>query len=246
MLNLDPQIIDQDKVRLRRRKKLLKCAIIPIILVLLIGVFFLRTSFYNVVYKLSYDNRNYDTPTSISSMQLFGNMIQPYIAYYNRGTAELNISEYDEAEEDFRASLRENPPKAELCKIYVNLSFSIEMQADRAAQRKLYDDALVLYNRAESVLYENSCASKDGESGGGDEKAEESQERINSKRRRAVQQMNNEEESQNTGDFDSSEISQDDLEAMRNMQNSSDSIRNLQYGLGKKASGGANTHDKRW
>ena len=60
-------------------------------------------------------------------MQLFGNMIQPYIAYYNRGTAELNISEYDEAEEDFRASLRENPPKAELCKIYVNLfsDFSI-------------------------------------------------------------------------------------------------------------------------
>ena len=52
MLNLDPQIIDQDKVRLRRRKKLLKYAIIPIILVLLIGVFFLRTGFYNIVYKL--------------------------------------------------------------------------------------------------------------------------------------------------------------------------------------------------
>ena len=52
MLNLDPQIIDQDKVRLRRRKKLLKYAIIPIILVLLIGVFFLRTGFYNIVYIL--------------------------------------------------------------------------------------------------------------------------------------------------------------------------------------------------
>jgi tetratricopeptide (TPR) repeat protein len=245
MLNLDPQIIDQDKIRLRRRKKLLKYAIIPIILLLFIGVFFLRTGFYNVVYKLSYENRNYDTPASLSSMQLFGNMIQPYIAYYNRGTAELNISQYNEAEDDFRASLRENPPKAHLCKIYVNLSFSIEMQADRAAQRKLYDEALVLYNRAESVLHENNCASKDGE-GGGDAKAEESQERINSKRRRAVQQMNNKDEGQGSEDFDSSEISQDDLEAMRSMQNTSDSIRSLQYSLGKGAANGYNNYDKPW
>ena len=213
MLNLDPQIIDQDKVRLRRRKKLLKYAIIPIILVLLIGVFFLRTGFYNIVYKLSYDNRNYDTPTSISSMQLFGNMIQPYIAYYNRGTAELNISEYDEAEEDFRASLRENPPKAELCKIYVNLSLSIELQGDTALQGSDYNKALEAYNRAESVLYSNGCAAKGSNSNGKDSKAEAAKERINDKRGDATDKMNNHKDADE--DYDDTpekkQISDDDL-----------------------------------
>ena len=45
----------------------------------------------------------------------------------------------------------------------------------------------MLYNRAESILYENNCASKSEDVSGTDQRAEDSKERIGSKRRRAVE-----------------------------------------------------------
>ncbi len=248
MLNLDPEIVDQNKIRLRRRRNLIKYCSLPVIIVILIGIFFVRTGVYNIIYSLSYENHNYDTPASISNMQLFGNMIESYIAYYNRGTAELNLAQYAEAEEDFRDSLRENPPKAMLCQIYVNLSYSIEMQADKAAQRRLFDDALVLYNRAESILYENNCASKSDDSPGNDKRAEDSKERINSKRRRAVEQMNNADGNGGDGDGDDDgELTPDKIKDLMNDEETENSIRALQNSLGKgQGSSWNNSNQYRW
>lgn len=247
MLNLDPEIVDQNKIRIRRRHKLLKYCLIPVIAVTLIGIFFVRTGIYNIIYSLSYQNHNYDTPASISNMQLFGNMIESYIAYYNRGTAEINLAQYAEAEEDFRDSLRENPPKTMLCKIYVNLSYSIEMQADKAAQRRLFDDALVLYNRAESILYENNCASKSEDVSGNDQRAEDSKERINSKRRRAVEQMNNAGEGGEGGEGEEGEITPDQVDELKDQKEIENSIRALQFNLGKGQGGSwSNSNPYRW
>lgn len=247
MLNLDPGIVDQDKIRLTRRKKLLKLSILPVSLLVLAGLFFLRTGFYNIVYGLSYENRNYDTPVSISSFQLIGNNIESFLAYYNRGTAELNLAKYDEAEKDLRASLRENPPKNVYCMVCVNLSYSIEMQADRAAQRKSFDDALVLYNRAESILFENNCASKSSDVNGTDKKAEESKERIDSKRRRTVAQMNNNEEGKEGDEgVGGGEITNKDIKDIMDNLNPSDGLYEIQSGLGQRGAGGYNGNTRRW
>ena len=247
MLSLDPEIVDQNKVRMRRRRKMLKYSLLPVITLALISIFFLRTGVYNIIYSLSYRNQNYETPAAASNMQLFGNMIESYIAYYNRGTAEINLAQYAEAEEDFRDSLRENPPKNMLCKIYVNLSYSIEMQADKAAQRRLFDDALVLYNRAESILYENNCASKSEDVSGTDQRAEDSKERIGSKRRRAVEQMNNAEGDGGDGDGDGGEITPEELEELKNNKEIEGSIRALQFNQGKGQGGSwSNSNKYRW
>jgi tetratricopeptide (TPR) repeat protein len=245
MLNLDPGIVDQNKIRFARRKKLLKFCIFPVILLVLAGAFFLRTSFYNLVYGLAYSNRNFDTPVSLSSMQLIGNNIQPYLAYYNRGTAELNLAQYDEAEEDFRASLRENPPKESYCMVCVNLAYSIEMQADRAVQRRLFDDALVLYNRAESILFENNCASKTDDINGTDKKAQESKERIDSKRRRAVAQMNNSGESEG-GEEGGEEVTNEEFNNIMKDFKSNDGIYEVHKGLGKKGATGSGNVSTPW
>ena len=81
MLSLDPEIVDQNKVRMRRRRKMLKYSLLPVIALALISIFFLRTGVYNIIYSLSYRNQNYETPAAVSNMQLFGNMIESYIAY---------------------------------------------------------------------------------------------------------------------------------------------------------------------
>ena len=247
MLSLDPEIVDQNKVRMRRRRKLIKYCLLPVIALLLISVFFLRTGVYNIIYSLSYQNQNFETPATISNMQLFGNMIESYIAYYNRGTAEINLAQYAEAEEDFRDSLRENPPKEILCRIYVNLSYSIEMQADKAAQRRLFDDALVLYNRAESILYENNCASKSDDVSGNDQRAEDSKDRISSKRRRAVEQMNNAEGEGGEGEGEDGELTPDQVKDLKNSKEVEGSIRSLQFSLGKGQGGSwSNSNKYRW
>jgi len=247
MLNLDPNIVDQGKIRLTRRKKLLKLSILPVSLLVLIGLFFLRTGFFNIVYGLSYENRNYDTPVSLSSFQLLGNNIESFLAYYDRGTAKLNLTQYEEAEEDFRASLRENPPKSAYCMVCVNLSYSIEMQADQATQRKMFDDALILYNRAESILFENNCASKSDDTNGNDKKADESKERIDNKRRRAIAQMNNEDDGENSGNEPGSEeVTNKEIEEIMNNLNPENGLYEIQSGLGSKGASGFNSNQQRW
>lgn len=190
MIDLDPNIIDQDKIRFQKRKRLLKIFILPAIALTLISFFFLRIGLYNVAYSISEENQTYNVTEAISSLMLSGNIIEPYIPYYNRGVSKLHTTDFVEAESDFRESLKQNPPESSLCKIYVNLSLSIEMQADAFASNKQYDKALSIYNKSEAVLYENGCATKSKETQGSDKKAEQGVDRIETKRSRVVFDMN--------------------------------------------------------
>ena len=124
MLNLNPELVDQDKIRKAKRKRLLKYVSVPCILLLLASVF-----------------------------------------------------------------LKENPPTDVICRINTNLSLSVEMQADRAYNSERYDDALVLYGKAQSALYANGCASKfTGE--GKDKKSIEAKERIDTKLSKTMNKIN--------------------------------------------------------
>ena len=111
MLDLNPELVDQDHIRKLRRKRLLKIAFLPTLILILIGVFFLRTTFFNIVYSLSFENQNYNTAKFLADEQKAGNIIAPYVAYFDTGTINLKREQFKEAEESFRETLRNNPPK---------------------------------------------------------------------------------------------------------------------------------------
>ena len=214
MINLDPALLDQDKIRKEKRKALLKRYSLPILLLMIISFFFLSAWLYNLVYFIVYSNKNYPIAEGFTETRFVMNVLEPYIADYNQGTARLMMGEYTRAESSFTESLQKSPPQAKLCKIYVNLSLSIELQGDTALQGSDYNKALEAYNRAESVLYSNGCAGKGSNSNGKDSKAEAAKERINDKRSDATDKMNNHKDADE--DYDDTpekkQISGDDLE----------------------------------
>ena len=190
MINLDPAIVDQETIRKQRRKKLLTIYAAPVAALLIIAAFFLSTSFFNIIFSIEYGGRSYDLANSFSNTRQFMNVLEPYIAHYDRGVTELQMKQYVKAENSFTEALQNSPREDRLCMIYVNLALSIEYQADQSLAGKNYEQALILYNRAESTLLNNGCAGNNG-SKGKDSKADDAKERINDKRSNAINEMNN-------------------------------------------------------
>lgn len=193
MIELDPSIIDQESLRKKRRKKMFLVALVPIIILILASILFLRPGVFDMIFSAAYKGIDAGGAISISQFHKNLNIIEPYLAPYNAGTAYLKDKNGASAETEFRDSLRLGPPKNMLCQIRVNLSYSIELQADEAKNRNDYDQALILYNKAEGALYEDDCAKKnqsENEQGGKDEKANAAKQRISDKRSVVVAAMN--------------------------------------------------------
>lgn len=227
MLNLDPALLDQDKIRLKKRRRLLIWAIAPLALLLLAAIFFIKTNVYNLVLNISIAGETYGPASVVTNMQMFGNLIESHISYYNNGYLRLiqanNRDDLKSAENDFNESLKHNPPESQLCAVYGNLSYSIELQGDLSFNDKNYNEALVLYNRAESLLFENDCVSRKGDNSGKDQKSEAARKRIEEKRHKAIDAANNRTDPNSGDDGDSNnggqELTDEQLrEIMRQQQ----------------------------
>ncbi len=225
MLNLDPALLDQDKIRLHRRKILLIISILPATILILVALFLGRTGIYNLFLSIDTGNKLYSTSKSFNGFQKVGNIIEPYLAYYNSGIFTLYDAKTEDdlvsAELEFRESLKNNPPQEMLCHIIVNLSYSIELQADLKVSNKLYDESLALYNRADGILYENNCASKESsDKKGSDKKAESAKERIADKRRKVIAAANNETDEGGENGNNQQQIDEKTLNQVREKSNS--------------------------
>ena len=159
----------------------------------------------------------------MADLQGIGNVITPHIKYFDGGVAKLRNLQFVEAENDFRSSLKENPPAEILCSIYTNLSLSIELQADEKFNSSKYEEALVLYGKAQSTLYSNGCASKNEEEGS-DALSKNAKKRIDGKLSKTMNKINS--VSDEKGDDDDApkekvitEKQQQQLENRRNSQN---------------------------
>lgn len=197
MIDLDPKIIDQDKIRLTKRKQYFKIAVAPLIIVLLVGLFFSRTLVFTIFYSLSYSNDDSGSAAFISSAQTFLNFPDPYIAHYDKGIALFGDQKYVDSQKSFENALEASPPDDKLCDIYGNLSLTYEYRADMAVKDHKYEEAISLYNQAETTLYNNDCAGKNAESKSKDKKSKEAKERIEKKRAEATKEQNSTGNSEN-------------------------------------------------
>ena len=249
MIDLDPAIVDQETMRKKRRKKLLLIALGPIILLVVAGVFFLRPACADVLYRINFDGKNGGAIT-IAKMQQFANLIEPYIAYYNAGTGLIQQNQGKEAEKELRQSLASNPPQDKVCQVRVNLSYSIEMQADDARAGGHFDEALALLSKAEGILYENDCASKNSKKEyGKDKHAEDAKKRIGGKRNQIISAIDNQynggEGGKEGGEQQGTNLDTEIIDTIRDMVENGPEIQNLlrdnsHYGAGNMGGGDSN------
>lgn len=228
MIDLDPAILDQESIRKKRRKKMLLIALAPIIILVLASLLFLRPGAFNILFSSAYKQSDASDAISISQFHKNINIIEQYIAPFDAGTAYLKDSDGEKAEAEFRESLQKDPPEYAICQIRVNLSYSIELQADKAKNTGNYEDSLILYNKAEGVLYEDNCASKQEKSESKDEKAEEAKRRISEKRSAAVSSLNSGSGgSGESGEYiDDTELSEDKVQELKKELIDGNTIRN--------------------
>ena len=249
MINLDPSLINQDDIRKKRRKKMMLYAAAPVLILLLAGAFFIRPGFYNVLYNMNYGNENAGFLIFISNLQTKANIIEPYIAHYDAGTAYIKDNDGKNAETELRKSLNSNPPADKVCQVRTNLSYSIEMQADQEHIKGHYNEALVLYSTAEGILYGDNCASKKSDSSdsndGRDEKAEAAKDRISQKRGKITSKMNGQnEEGQDPDSARDTQINEGQLRELRNNLMNGLDLQN--YSRSRKYGGGYWSSARHW
>lgn len=236
MINLDPAIIDQEKVRKTRRKQLFKFAIIPLSLLVILSAVFLRPGIYNILMSFSYNNKNYSSSASLSKNQSVANPFEVYLPHYNEGVSNLHLQKYSDAEANFEKSADLNPPDEMICKINVNLSYSIEKQADALTVQEEYLEAITRYNIAMSKLYNDGCLS-DGLNSK-DANAEDARDRIEQKIAEANRAMNGTEGNNDSKQSTGNAPSMDDIkEVIDNSLNDSNDLREMRDKTGKNRNG---------
>lgn len=190
MIDLDPKIVDQEKIRKDKRKHMLKIAILPGVLLIVLFLMAFRQSFYNVLFSAAVKTNDAGFGNALTQMQLFSNYAEPYIAHYNEGIMRLKSGDYEGAEQSFRTSLKNDPPEEKLCDIYNNIAVSLELRADELVKTSTYNTAIELYTQGESMLYSSGCASRNDDEEPKDVKSDETSERISEKRSEAIAKMN--------------------------------------------------------
>jgi tetratricopeptide (TPR) repeat protein len=236
MINLDPSLLDQDKIRKEKRKQLMKRYSVSLVLLLLVALFFLSTWIYNLVYLVSYSGKNYPISEGFTETRFIINILEPYIADYNQGTARLKMGKYEEAEKSFTESLKKSPAEDRLCQIYVNLSLSIEFQADKLLKSNSFNKSMELYGRAQTILLNNNCAEKGTKSSGKDSKAEIAETRLNKKLKDAADMMNHTQTADDDANTnpDEKQIDDNSLKDIQNQVVSPNGIRSDLYSQTKK------------
>ena len=164
MLNLDPALLDQNKVRMKKRKHLFKVYLIPILVLLAASIFFIRVGIYNIFMSLESKSQTYSVIPALNTMQIPTNLLDPYVAYYNDGYIKMinakSHQDLDEAINSFKESLKNDPPENMQISIYGNISYALELQADKKAEISDFDNALILYNRAEAIAREETAKNR--------------------------------------------------------------------------------------
>ena len=224
MINFDLNKLDQDKIRKQKRKKLLLISIAPCIILLVLGVFFLRPAITMMLYSMNYSSKNYKGAESVADTQNFLNIIEPYIADYQIGTAMIQDGDYTGAEQKLISSLEQDPDKENVCKVRTNLAYSIEKQADKLSSEENYSDAIIKYSEAVGYLSGDNCADQQDSSKGSDEQAQKAMDRDKKKIKDLVEKLNSQaddnkpsdEDKYHDGQYNDAEVTDDELQQMQN------------------------------
>ena len=190
----------------RRRRLLMRWSLPVVILAAVVSLKFLSAVGLNLIGTHSYERANYSTAADRYVNTQFANVVQPWKAYFNEGTAHYSAGKFFTAGGRFEIAL-EDVPKApegeprgpEECAVRVNYSLALEGTADETLA---VGDAVMAeeyYTRALEMLADGA------DSGEGGETAEDAQDRQEQGQQEAQDQQE-----ERSGDGDPEESGPDE------------------------------------
>lgn len=139
----------------------------------------------------AYDRADYaDAASRYASLENL-NWFEPYLTYFNSGTAKLQQGVYIEAQSRLEDALKRAPADRE-CDVRQNLSLSIEAQGDIAFAEPNLDESKRLWTNALDVLTVEQCSNKT-------EKNTNSQDRLRDKLKQEEEQRQQQQQQQGGG-----------------------------------------------
>lgn len=99
----------------------------------------------------SYETGSFDRSVERAEAMQNGNWFEPWIAFFDRGTAYAANGNYNEAVEDLEKAFAQAPADKR-CDVAVNLSLSWELLGDSYVEQGLYVGARKLYDTAKAVI----------------------------------------------------------------------------------------------
>lgn len=190
-----------DELR-RKRKRLLLWSIPLMLIAFLAAVKLLSAVAINMAGSSAYENANYNTAADrFESLEVF-NVIEPWKAHFNQGTAIYAGGQFFQATQELDVALdlvpkspQGEPPGEDECSVRTNNSLAIEGLGDEASAAG--DPAMAAARYAEAQEMLANC----GESGGnGGEEAQEAEERQQESQEQAEEQQEQEEQEGEEGE----------------------------------------------
>ncbi|WP_420096086.1 hypothetical protein [Brevibacterium sediminis] len=162
--------------RLRRITKI--NLILGTIFALVFGYIAMAT-YFGTASQVRYTSNDFPGAKKAATAFLRISPFQRHIGYFNRGTAEAAVGDYDAAQTDLEAALEIAPTSAE-CAVRINLSFVYEKQADQIASQDP-DQSQELYDRSLKTLEDapEECQPKKSEE---KQKSSQAKERVEDKK----------------------------------------------------------------
>lgn len=184
---------------LRRKRKLMLLWSLPIMLIAFLAALKLLSAVaINLAGTSAYDNANHNTAAERFHSLEFFNVVEPWKAHFNQGTAIYASGDFWNAKEQLEVALdlvpkapQGEPPGKQECDVRTNLSLSLEGLGDEAMAEG--DPAMAASRYAEAQTALSNC----GESGGnGGEEAQEAEERQEQSESDAQQQQEEQQQEQ--------------------------------------------------
>ncbi|UZD61426.1 hypothetical protein [Brevibacterium sp. JSBI002] len=162
--------------RLRRITKI--NLILGTIFALIFGYIAMAT-YFGTASQVRYTSNDFPGAKKAATAFLRVSPFQRHIGYFNRGTAEAAVGDYDAAQTDLEAALEIAPTSAE-CAVRINLSFVYEKQADQIASQDP-DQSQELYDRSLKTLEDapEECQPKKSEE---KQRSSQAKERVEDKK----------------------------------------------------------------
>lgn len=162
--------------RLRRITKI--NLVLGTIFALVFGYIAMAT-YFGTASQVRYTSNDFPGAKKAATAFLRVSPFQRHIGYFNRGTAEAAVGDYDAAQTDLEAALEIAPTSAE-CAVRINLSFVYEKQADQIASQDP-DQSQELYDRSLKTLGDapEECQPKKSEE---KQKSSQAKERVEDKK----------------------------------------------------------------
>ena len=180
----------------RKRKRLLLWSLPLMLIAFLAALKLLSAVAINMAGGSAYENANYNTAEDRFESLEFFNVIEPWKAHFNQGTAIYASGRFFPATEQFKVALdlvpkspQGEPPGKDECDVRTNYSLALEGLGDEAMAANDPAMGTNYYGQAQEMLA--NCGESDGNGG---EEAQEAEERQQESQEQAEEQQEQQEQ----------------------------------------------------